>query len=75
MHLYLQHPVDGSGAPRFVRLTLQPDLLGGWTLLRESGQVGERSTLRRQQFPDGASAHAALDAARQAQVKRGFRPG
>ncbi len=72
MRLLLQKRPDGNEAPRFVQLQLQPDLLGGWALLRESGQIGARSTLRREQFPDQASAVAALEAARDAQLKRGF---
>ena len=72
MRLLLQQRPDGNEAPRFVQLQLQPDLLGGWTLLRETGQIGGRSTLRREQFPDHVSASAALEAARDAQLKRGF---
>ncbi|HRP71871.1 MAG TPA: WGR domain-containing protein [Luteimonas sp.] len=72
MRLLLQQRPDGREAPRFVQLTLQPDLLGGWTLLRESGQTGGRSTLRREQFLDQASAVAAFEHARDAQLKRGF---
>ena len=34
---------------------LQPDLLGGWELVRESGQIGGRSTMRREVFLDQAS--------------------
>ena len=60
MRLLLQQRPDAREAPRFVQLTLQPDLLGGWTLLRETGQTGGRSTLRREQFLDHASALAAL---------------
>ncbi|ALN61635.1 hypothetical protein GLA29479_751 [Lysobacter antibioticus] len=51
---------------------LQPDLLGGWTLLRETGQIGGRSTVRREQFMDHDSALAALEQARDQQLKRGF---
>lgn len=72
MRLLLQQRPDGREAPRFVQLTLQPDLLGGWTLLRESGQTGGRSTLRREQFLDQASAMSALEQARDQQLKRGF---
>ena len=43
MRLLLQQRPDGREAPRFVQLQLQPDLLGGWTLLRETGQIGGRS--------------------------------
>ena len=72
MRLLLQQRLDGREAPRFVQLTLQPDLLGGWTLLRESGQTGGRSTLRREQFLDQTSALSALEQARDQQLKRGF---
>ncbi len=72
MRLLLQQRPDGHEAPRFVQLQLQPDLLGGWTLLRESGQIGGRSSLRREQFSDQSSAVAALESARDAQLKRGF---
>ena len=72
MRLLLQQRPDGNEAPRFVQLQLQPDLLGGWTLLRETGQIGGRSSLRREQFPDQSSAVAALESARDVQLKRGF---
>jgi len=72
MRLLLQQRPDGREAPRFVQLQLQPDLLGGWTLLRETGQIGGRSTLKREQFPDQSSAQEALESARDAQLKRGF---
>ena len=72
MRLLLQQRPDGNEAPRFVQLQLQPDLLGSWTLLRETGQIGGRSSLRREQFPDQSSAMSALESARDAQLKRGF---
>ncbi|RPE80987.1 WGR domain-containing protein [Vulcaniibacterium tengchongense] len=72
MRLLLQQRPQGHEAPRFVQLMLQPDLLGGWTLVRESGQIGGRTTLRREQFLDQASALAALEQARDQQLKRGF---
>lgn len=72
MRLLLQQRPDGHEAPRFVQLQLQPDLLGGWTLLRESGQTGGRSTLRKSLFADQASALSALQKERDAQLKKGF---
>ncbi|HEU4774699.1 MAG TPA: WGR domain-containing protein [Lysobacter sp.] len=72
MRLLLQQRPDGPEAPRFVQLMLQPDLLGGWTLVRESGQIGGRSQLRREQFLDHDSALAALEQARDQQLQRGF---
>ena len=72
MRLFLQQRPDGHDAPRFVQLMLQPDLFGGWTLVRETGQMGGRSTVRREQFPDHPSALLALERARDQQLKRGF---
>lgn len=72
MRLLLQQRPEGREAPRFVQLMLQPDLLGGWTLVRETGQIGGKSTVRREQFLDQQSAFAALESARDAQLKRGF---
>ena len=72
MRLLLQQRPEGHEAPRFVQLMLQPDLLGGWTLLRETGQIGGRSSVRREQFLDQASAVAALEQARDQQLRRGF---
>ena len=72
MRLLLQQRPDGHEAPRFVQLQLQPDLLGGWELLRETGQTGGRSTLRRTLFPDQASAVLALEKERDTQLKKGF---
>lgn len=72
MRLLLQQRPDGREAPRFVQIQLQPDLLGGWELLRETGQTGGRSTLRRSLFPDQATALLALEKERDAQLKKGF---
>jgi predicted DNA-binding WGR domain protein len=72
MRLLLQQRPEGREAPRFVQLMLQPDLLGGWTLVRETGQIGGKSTVRREQFLDQQSAVSALESARDQQIKRGF---
>ncbi len=72
MRLLLQQRPQGREAPRFVQLLLQPDLLGGWELLRESGQTGGRSTLRKTLYPDQLAAMQALEKERDAQLKKGF---
>jgi predicted DNA-binding WGR domain protein len=72
MRLLLQQHPDGREAPRFVQLMLEPDLLGGWALVRETGQIGGRSQVRREQYLDQASALAAFEQARDAQLKKGF---
>ncbi|MBD9536265.1 hypothetical protein ATCM_14785 [Stenotrophomonas sp. ATCM1_4] len=72
MRVLLQQPPSGKEAPRYVQLTLVPDLLGGWELLRESGQTGGRVQLRRELFLQHDEARDAFEKARDAQIKRGF---
>ncbi|HBK47388.1 MAG TPA: hypothetical protein DDZ67_13330 [Xanthomonadaceae bacterium] len=72
MRVLLQQLPGGGEPPRYVALTLQPDLFGGWELLRESGQIGGRSQLRREQFLLQDEANRAFEKARDAQLKRGY---
>ena len=73
MHLYMQTPPGGSAVPRYCRIALEQDLLGGWTLYRESGTEGGRATLKREVYLDRDAALAAFEQARDAQLKRGFK--
>lgn len=73
MHLYLQTPPAAGHAPRYCRIALEQDLLGGWTLYRESGTEGGRATLKREVYLERDDALAAFEHARDAQVKRGFK--
>ncbi len=72
MRLLLQQKPNAGESPKFVQLTLQQDLLGGWTLLREAGQIGGKTQLRREQFLEREAAVAAFEKARDAQVRKGF---
>ena len=72
MRLLLQQLPEGPEAPRFVQLQLEADLFGGWNLVRESGQTGKRSQLKREQFLDHASALVAFERARDQTLKKGF---
>lgn len=73
MRLFMQQPPAPGVPPRFCQLTLQPDLLGGYTLLREAGELGGRSQLRRTVHADRDSALAAFESARDRELKRGLR--
>ncbi|GAB3728792.1 hypothetical protein GCM10028862_06580 [Luteimonas pelagia] len=72
MRVFLQQRPAGDEPPRFLQLMLQRDLLGGWTLVRETGVVGGRSQVRREQFLDQAGAVSAFEQARDQHLKRGF---
>ncbi len=72
MRVFLQQPPSGNESPRYVQLSLLADLIGGWELLRESGQVGGKAQLRRELYLQQEEASAAFEKARDAQLKRGF---
>ncbi len=72
MRIFLQQRPDTGEAPRYVQLTLQPDLFGGWELLRETGQIGGRAQLRREQYLLQDEATTAFEKSRDSHVKRGF---
>ena len=72
MRLLLQQPPIAGETPKFVQLILQQDLLGGWALLRETGQIGGKTQLKREQYLDRDSALAAFEKARDQQVSKGF---
>ena len=72
MRLLLQHRPLAGESPKYVQLSLQQDLLGGWMLLREAGQIGGKATLKREQYLEQGEALLAFERARDAQLKRGF---
>ena len=73
MRIYMQTVPGTADAPRYVQIALEQDLLGGWTLYRESGVQGGRVALKREQFLERDDAIHAFEKARDAQIKRGFR--
>ncbi len=72
MLITLQQTSASLPAPRFLRLVLQQDLLGGWELIRESGQLGGRSQVRREQFASHAQAIEVIEAVRVSHLRRGY---
>jgi len=70
MRLFLQQHPSAGEPPRYLQLTLQPDLFGGWELLRETGQIGGRGQLRREQYPAQPEATAAFEKSRRAPQAR-----
>ncbi|WP_093428484.1 WGR domain-containing protein [Thiohalospira halophila] len=73
MRIYMQTPPVEGKNPRFYQLLLQPDLLGGWNLVRESGPQGGRGQVRSEHFNTREEAEAALQRRRDDQAKRGYR--
>lgn len=73
MRIYLQMPASDDSTPRYCQLVLQEDLLGGWTLLRESGRQDGGRRIKREHYASREAAEAALIDARDGQVARGYR--
>jgi len=73
MRVYMQTPPRADAPPRFYQLVLTRDLLGGWNLVREWGQVGSPGRVKRERFSDYEQAAETLERLREAQLKRGYR--
>jgi predicted DNA-binding WGR domain protein len=72
MRIYMQQHAPGEPL-RFYQLQLQADLLGGWTLVRESGIQGQRGQVRQEYFAEREPAEGALMRFRDRQLRRGYR--
>ena len=73
MRIYLQTPASGEQPPRYCQLLLQEDLLGGWTLIRESGRQDAGGRAKQEYFTTHEAAERAVIKARDSQVARGYR--
>jgi len=57
---------------RFYRLSLQPDLFGGCSLVREWGRIGAGGRLRQDGYDSEGKAVSALVALSAAKTRRGY---
>ncbi len=73
MRIYMQTVPTGEAPLRFCHLLLQQDLLGGWTLVRESGRQGGSGRVRRDHYATRDEAEAALIREREQHGRRGYR--
>lgn len=72
MRLYMQTPGTAERPPRFYHLLLQQDLLGDWSLIRETGYQGAKGRIQRDHFKTRDSGEQALLKHRDAQLRRGY---
>lgn len=70
--LTLRHVDEARNMARFYRLDVQPDLFGGWSLVREWGRIGRPGQVRLDPYPSAAAAEAALARLRAAKARRGY---
>lgn len=57
---------------RFYVLTVQPDLFGGWTLVREWGRIGRAGTVRQVPYPTLDAAAAAATRLWKTKLRKGY---
>lgn len=72
MRLYMQNNADDGKESRFYQLLLQPDLISGWTLIRETGYQGKTGRVQQTHYDSHDEAIEALMEWRDKQIKRGF---
>lgn len=73
MRIYMQTLHAPEQPLRYYHLHLQPDLLGGWNLVRESGIQGTRGQVTKEHFDTREAAEQTLIKRRDMQLKRGYR--
>lgn len=73
MRIYMQTPINPEQPLRFYSLQLQQDLLGGWSLIRESGLQGGRGAVKKEFFDHREDAENKLIKYRDQQVKKGYK--
>ena len=73
MRLYLQIPAMEDKPPRFCQLIIQPDLIGGWTLIRETGYQGKSGRVQQSHHETYEDAQASMMTWRDKQINRGFK--
>jgi predicted DNA-binding WGR domain protein len=73
MRIYLQTIPSVGESLRYYHLHLQPDLLSGWNVVRESGVQGRSGQVKKEHFELREEAEKALTKWRDRQIKRGFR--
>jgi predicted DNA-binding WGR domain protein len=73
MRIYMQTKYSPEQPLRFYHLHLQPDLLGGWTLVRETGLQGSRGRISKEYFTLREAAEEKLIQRRDSQLNRGYR--
>lgn len=62
----------GKNMQRFYKLDIQPDLFGGWSLIREWGRLGRAGQVRIQNFPTRGTADLAMVGHYSRKARKGY---
>lgn len=72
MRIYLQTvPQEGKNL-QFYQLSLQRDMLDGWTLIKERGLQGHSGRISKEHYATWDEAQAAMLTVRDNQIQRGY---
>ena len=72
MRVFMQTLPTAEGPPRYCQLILHRDLFGGWTVIRETGRSGGRSSVRKQHANDHDEAVELFMSWREQQLGKGL---
>ncbi|MDH3354267.1 MAG: WGR domain-containing protein [Chromatiales bacterium] len=70
--MFLQIQGEPGQPVRYYQIQLQPDMLGGWGVIREWGFQGRSGTVRRNHYDTHDEAVEALMKIRDQQLQRGY---
>lgn len=71
--VYLTRIDPGQNMARFYSMSLQPNLFGEWSLVREWGRIGRGGQVKATPYPARTEAEDALEKLRTAKVRKGYR--
>ena len=72
MRIYMQTQAVKDKAPRYYQLNIQQDLIEGWTLVREWGNLGSGGRVKHDHFESLEDTLEACIKVRDAQLERGY---
>lgn len=71
--VYLTRVEPAKNMARYYAMSLQPNLFGEWSLVREWGRIGRGGQVKTMPYPDAATANCALRALQDAKQRKGYR--
>lgn len=73
-HVHLHRCDPDHNMARFYELRIEPELFGGWLVIRCWGRIGTEGQCQMQAHENQTSARAALQTLERAKHKRGYTP-
>ena len=70
--IYMTHVDPDQNMARFYTMSLQADLFGEWSLVREWGRIGRGGQVQVNSFPAIETAKSALERILKAKLKGGY---